>query len=349
MSTPCVIASSRAVAIHSLIVGRLGLEVELRAPRVAAVAERLVEAPRVVDQRRILGRREAEVVPLERVERAGQVAEQLVLRLLLRRLDRQPADARAVGRAERLAPGGLRQQLPAEADAEHRHLAAQRVLDHRPFGREPRMLRVLVGIRRCRRARSGRRTPRADAPARPSGWRTRPRSRHRRRAAAPRARRGRSRRRAAGRGCASRKSYGYWTQGVSDGSTVTFDRAGRPAMAEPCGTRISIACGGMPQHPVDEQAAGRDEPVDGDAGAARGERGRRRDGLPWHALVVAGETEPVAVRAAASRRWPFDQRAVRALVRRRALAIAPAAVAPHRIAARPRAVRAPDRCACRAC
>ena len=129
-------------------------------------AERLVEPRRVVQQRRVSGRREAEVVPLERrrTTRGRSPNSSSSACSSVAWMAFQPISGPS-GARKALAAGGLREQLPAEADAEHRHLAAQRLLDHRALERQPRDGSRPRRGSRCRRARSGRRRPRAGAPA----------------------------------------------------------------------------------------------------------------------------------------------------------------------------------------
>ena len=59
-----------------------------------------------------------------------------------------PADLRARGRADARADR-TRDQLRAEADAEQRHLAVDRLADEVGLVGEPRVLAVLVGVHRA--------------------------------------------------------------------------------------------------------------------------------------------------------------------------------------------------------
>ena len=221
------------------------------------------------------------------------------------------------GARNALAARGLRQQLPAEADAEHRHLAAQRLLDHPSLDRQPGVDRVLVGVHDAAEDDQAVVRPRAGC----SGAAVL--LANQTSISAPAARSGACERVEPGvvvvlqgEDAHRRKSYGHWTQGVSDGSTVTFGRGSAgPASTAPCGTRISIAPAVCRSAPVDEQAAGRDQPVDGDAGTARRQRRRRRRPPATARARRRGRDGTGRGSARSLTPRPFDQRAVRAPVR----------------------------------
>ena len=63
-------------------------------------------------------------------------------------VDLVPADLRRRGRAD-VRADRARDQLRAEADAEERHFAVDRLADERGLVGEPRMLCVLVGVHRA--------------------------------------------------------------------------------------------------------------------------------------------------------------------------------------------------------
>ena len=274
---------------------------ELRAPRVASVAERLVEALRVVDQD----------------ASSGGVKQNGCHSNVWNAGGRSPNSSSSgcssvpwIGNQPMPVPpargtpaaGGLRQQLPAEADAEHRDLAAQRVLDHPSLDRQPGVDRVLVGIDDA--AEDDQAVVGLEGMLRlgASCWRTRPRSRRRR----PAERAASASSPESSSCCRARMRIGGILRSLDAGRVGRKHRhvgpprqPGQQRRRAAPGSRSHRRCGGAA---VDEQAAGRDQPVDGDAGAARRERRRSRDGLPRHALAVAGEPEPVVVVPAASRR-----------------------------------------------
>ena len=87
-------------------------------------------------------------MPLEGVDALGQDAEHGIGAAGLVHVDGVPADLGARGRAD-VRADGAGDQLRAEADAEERHLAVDRLADEVGLVGEPRVLAVLVGMHRA--------------------------------------------------------------------------------------------------------------------------------------------------------------------------------------------------------
>ena len=122
---------------------------ELHAPARVAEAERLCArlAARKLDR----ARREpiGVVVPLQRLERAGQRAENRVRGSVIGELDAVPAD---LGTARKRSNRGTcrpREQLDAETHAEHGRVPVEQLLQPHRLFREPRVVDVLVGVHRA--------------------------------------------------------------------------------------------------------------------------------------------------------------------------------------------------------
>ena len=121
---------------------------ELHAPRALAEPVGLAGGVVLGEELGARGQLEAVVVPLERLEPGRQDAEHRILSAGRVGLDHVPPHLVASRRPD-ARPGRAGDQLGAEADAEERHLAVDRVAEEGGLVGEPRMLRVLVGMHRA--------------------------------------------------------------------------------------------------------------------------------------------------------------------------------------------------------